>query len=92
MRRVRTIHALRTAAMPVAAFSILTLALWGIGREVWVAKVFENMSSIANAPAFFMGAFLGTDLIVQALSILALASFIALARGCVRALPVLRFA
>ena len=95
MRRVRAIHALRTAAMPAAAFFVLTFALWGIGREVWVAKVFENVSSVASVPeivAFFANAFLDTDLLVQVLSLLAVCSLIAFARGCIRALPVLRFA
>lgn len=60
------------------------LAVWEIGREVWVAKVFENMPSFANVLAVlnFMGsAFVNTEVVVQMFSILALGALVWLARG-----------
>ncbi len=87
LRRVRIIRALRplVSGGALAAF-VGVLALWGIGREVWVAKVF------ANGPRDFLGhaeylayAFGHTRLLVQALVLLALASAVYLAREVARA-------
>ncbi len=89
MKRVRRIHAMRSLVAPAASLVALALALWGIGREVWVAKVLENMPSLADVPhvvAFFASAFLATDLFVQSLSIVALAALIWLARGIAKSL------
>lgn len=64
-------------------------ALWGIGREVWVAKVIANMPSFFDVPAlarFLTSAFLHTDFLVQAFAIVASAALIWLARECARAL------
>ena len=43
MRRVRLIRIL-ALVISTAALATLTFiaAMWGIGREVWVARVFEN--------------------------------------------------
>lgn len=88
MRRVHAIHVLRPI-VSAGAFAALVaiLALWGIGREVWVAKVF------ANAPHDFVGesrylvyAFDHTRLVVQALTIVTLASLVYLAREAARLL------
>lgn len=84
MRRVRIIYGIRAATPVFAASFLFVLALWGIGREVWVAKVLENMSSYADLPAMFgflTSAFLNTEVVVQALSILALGALIWLARS-----------
>lgn len=84
MRRVRIIHSVRIAAPVLAASVLLALALWGIGREVWVAKVLENMPSYADVPGvlgFLSGAFLHTELAVQVLSILVLGALLWLARS-----------
>lgn len=71
MRRVRTIHALRAAAGGAGlSFLALVASLYLIGREVWVARVWENMPSLAHTDAFlrfFAQAFLHTHLLVQAL-------------------------
>ena len=82
MRRVRTIHVVRPFVSETAlATLVAVVALWGIGREGWVAKVFENTPvDVVSATRFFASAFSETELIVQALSLLALVSIIYLAR------------
>lgn len=90
MRRVRMIHAFRTLAPLVGGAGVFLIAVWGIGREVWVAKVFENMPTLSDVPAvlsFYARAFLATDLFVQLLSILAAGALIALARSFARMVP-----
>src|SRR3989344_7112396 len=82
MRRVRTIHAIRpfVNAMTLAAL-VASAALYGIGREVWVAKVLENSpTDIVSATLFLASPFSETELIVQALSVLVLVSVVYLAR------------
>lgn len=88
MRRVRLIRLLAFIVSTVT-LAVLTgvAALWGIGKEVWVARVFEN------APAGFIGhaeylwyAFLHTRFVVQALSVLTLTSLFLLAREILRLL------
>ncbi len=84
MRRVHTISVLRRV------FSGTTLsgfagaaALWGIGREVWVARVFENMPQGGDLLAtlrFFSAAFENTEAVVQILTLLTLFSVVYLAR------------
>ncbi len=74
MQRIRTIHALRTSATGIG-ISVLTLiaALYVIGREVWVARVFQNMPSSTDIPGvirFGLSAFSHTHFIVQILILL----------------------
>lgn len=88
MRRVHLIRILGLIISTVVlALLTLILALWGIGKEVWVAQVF------ANGPQGFIGhalylayAFVHTRIIVQVLAILTFVSFIYLARKTIRAL------
>jgi len=82
MRRVHTIHTLRPLVSGGAlAFVLAGLALVGIGKEVWVARVLENAPhTFALLPQFYLSAFTHTDIVVQALSVVALASVIYLAR------------
>lgn len=84
MRRVRTIHALRAASAPIgASFLVLAGSLYIIGREVWVARVFQNMPRIEDVAAvarFFTSAFLTTDVVVQALTLLTLIAALWLVR------------
>jgi hypothetical protein len=93
MRRVRTIHALRPLVSSGFLAALVSAAsLYAIGREVWVAKVFANMPSIADLSAltrFFAFAFLNTATSVQALSLLTLVASLFLAREIARALAVL---
>ncbi len=88
MRRVRLIRIL-ALIISTAMFAVLTtiVALWGIGREVWVAHVVENMPSMSNIGAllnFWVSAFLNTHLIVQALTVLTFISLLFLARETTR--------
>jgi hypothetical protein len=86
MRRVRRIALLRILISGgILAFALALLALYGLGREVWVARVFEN-----GPHGFFPGlgylvyAFLHTRFVVQGLCVVAFASFLFLAREVVR--------
>jgi hypothetical protein len=69
MRRVHTIHVLRSyTTTAIASFFVFAVALWGIGREVWVSRVFQNMPALTNLGAvtrFYIMAFLDTRHIVQ---------------------------
>lgn len=78
MRRVRLIRILRLI-ISTAVLAVITsvAALWGIGREVWVARIFENAPlNIQDLPNFYLAAFLHTHLIVQVLTLLTLASLV----------------
>jgi len=84
MRRVRIMHAVHTFAPMFVASLLFMAAVWELGREVWVAKVFENMPSFADVPAtlnFFADAFVNTEVVVQIFSILALATLVWLAHS-----------
>lgn len=90
MRRVRTVHIVRspltTSILSVLVFAV---ALWGIGREVWVARVFQNEPTFTNMNAvmrFYLAAFLDTRFIVQVLAVVAIASLIWLTYNLMRAL------
>ena len=76
LRRARFIRALRVATSGTVVAAVLALgSLYAIGREVWVARVIENMPSPANLAAFvrfFEVAFLNTTFVVQTLSLLAM--------------------
>ena len=88
MRRVHTIRLLRPLFSGGAlAALIFVAALWGIGREVWVARVIENMPQPFNLAAeerFFLFAFQHTSFLVQALALATFASLVYLARETAR--------
>jgi hypothetical protein len=88
MRRIRLIRILGLVISAVTlAVLTLILALWGIGKEVWVARVFQNApADFRHFPDFFISAFGNTRLIVQALALLTFASFVYLARATIRAI------
>lgn len=90
MRRVRTIHAVRPFTSSTAlALALAFGALWGIGRQVWVARVLENMPSLADVGAtlrFAYAAFAHTDFIVQVLSVVVLGAALWLVRDGIRSL------
>jgi hypothetical protein len=88
MRRVHLIRILRVI-ISGAVFAVLVtlLALWGIGKEVWVAHVFENMPHSDNLGAFVLfweAAFAHTRLVVQVLSVLTFVSFLYFVRESFR--------
>ena len=88
MRRVRLIRILGLI-ISTGTLAVLTLilAMWGIGKEVWVERVFQNApADFARIPNFFISAFGNTRLIVQALAIISFLSFVYLARETARAL------
>ena len=82
MRRVHTIHFLRPIISGGALAALVALlALYGIGREVWVARVFENGPQGIFAHSLYLAyAFEHTRLLVQVLSLATLAALIYLAR------------
>lgn len=84
MRRVRTIHALKIASgRGSAALTTLGVSLYFIGREVWVARVWQNMPNILDLDSvlrFFMYAFLHTHPVVQVLLLITIFSFVWLMR------------
>lgn len=84
MRRVQAISILRRIFSPSFGSAIVFLAaLWGIGREVWVARVLENMPQSGDILAvlqFFSAAFGNTEGIVQVFTVLTLFSAAYLAR------------
>jgi hypothetical protein len=86
MRRVHLIRILQLV-ISTAIFATLAFiaALWGIGREVWVARVFSNgPQDFSGHAEYLFYAFLHTRLIVQALIILTLVSLIFLVREIAR--------
>jgi hypothetical protein len=90
MRRVHLIHALRYVVSS-GAISLLVslLALWGIGREVWVAHVLQNApKNISDIPNFYLAAFEHTNFVVQGLVLVVLTAFLYLAREIVRLLGI----
>lgn len=95
IQRVRTIHAIRPLlGRGALALVIFVAALYGIGQEVFVAKVIENMPSVSDMGAlarFVTAAFLNTAFLVQALVIASLLSVGLLIRDSIRfvaAMPV----
>lgn len=88
MRRVHRIRILRPLFSGFTASCVLLAgALFGIGREVWVAHVFQNApSDFIHLPNFYFAAFNHTRLVVQALTLVTLASLAYLAREIARSL------
>lgn len=85
MRRVHTVRMLRPLMSDSAAAAVLFLvAAYGIGHEVWVAKVLANMPSVFDLAAvsrFFIAAFVQTELTVQVLAVLGFIAALWVARG-----------
>lgn len=89
MRRVHAVHTLRLIARTGSSAVILTASLYALGREVWVARVFQNMPSPSDIPAalsFFISAFMGTHVVVQVTILVVVASIAWLLREVWRVL------
>ena len=88
LRRIYTMRVLRVLlSNATLAILISGVALWGIGREVWVAHVLQNApKDIREIPRFYIDAFDHTRLLVQALSVITLAGCIVLARETARSI------
>lgn len=82
MRRVHRISILRLIISgAVFAATLALLGLYGLGREVWVARVFENgPQSFWGHALYLVYALEHTRFVVQALALLCIASFAYLAR------------
>lgn len=83
MRRVHAVHTMRLIARTGSSVVLLTASLYALGREVWVARVFQNMPSPSDLPAafsFFISAFMGTHVVVQLTILVAIASMVWLLR------------
>lgn len=91
MQRVHLIRALRFAISGGALSTLFSfLALWGISREVWVAKVIENApASVLDLPHFYWYAFDHTSLAVQTLVVLLAICFLIVAREIIRAVAII---
>lgn len=78
MRRIHLIRVLRLIISTVVlAILSFVAALWGIGKEVWVARILENAPrDFAGLLHFYIVAFLHTHIIVQMLTVLTLGSFL----------------
>ena len=87
MRRVRRISWLRIIISGgVFALALASLALYGIGREVWVARVFENgPQDFFGHALYLVYAFEHTRFVVQGLVVIAFGSFLYFVREIVRA-------
>ena len=90
MRRVRLLRILGLIiSTGMLAALTLVAALWGVGKEVWVARVFQNMPPLGDFvsfASFWLATFVHTRLIVQVLTFFTFASFMYLIRECVRVL------
>ncbi len=94
MRRVHAIRALRLVVNRVSASAlVLGLSLYGIGREVWVAKVFSNgPQDLMGRLLYLEYAFLNTQLGVQILTLLVVGAVVYLAREIARLIVAPRLA
>lgn len=91
MRRIKIIRFFRpVVSTHILSLAAVLLALWGIGREVFVAQVFANMTSLSGLNAFVsfgVTAILHTTMLVQVLvlvSVVAGAWFVAGVLGSLR--------
>lgn len=91
MRHVRRIRILRLIISGVVfALTASLLALYVLGREVWVAHVLENgPQTFSGHLLYFVYAFEHTRFVVQALVVVCVASFVYIAREALRSLALL---
>ena len=97
LRRARFIRAVRPLTSGTALGLVVALgSLYALGREVWVARILENMPSPVDVLAvlrFFENAFLNTSFMVQALSLVLVFGMLWFARDTAKTIhSVARFA
>lgn len=65
---------------------VCALALYGLGRLVWVSRVFENLANVGwgQAAEFMLSAVMSTDLLVQVVLMVLAVAGISLIRDLVR--------
>lgn len=92
MRRVHLIRALRYAISSGTLSTLGTIVgLWGIGSQVWVARVIENApKDVLALPQFYTEAFLHTRPLVQLCVLATLIMLWLVAREISRATHILR--
>lgn len=85
LQRARFVHSIRPLISDtLLVFVLMLISVYCISREVWVARVLENMPSPAHLAAFWRfveAAFLNTSFAVQILSVLLVAGTIWVARS-----------
>jgi hypothetical protein len=90
MKRVHRIHTLRLLFSPLSTSVVLfAVSLSVFGREVWVAHVLQNISTVHTPEAFLtfcVTAFLNTRVVVQVVTILMAGAGIWFAYGIKRIL------
>lgn len=86
MRRAGRIAFLRPLFSRTAFSAVVGIAaLWGLGREVWVARVLENAPhSLSDVPQFYLAAFFHTELAVQILVVVMMIAFFSLSERFAR--------
>lgn len=91
MKRVHRARVLRVLFSNTALAAVVApAALYAIGREVWVAKVFANGPHDLVGHLEYLGyAFLHAHLSVEILSLTALAALVVLARETARSIATL---
>jgi hypothetical protein len=92
MQRVYLIRALKIAISTSTLSTFVSLlALWCIGRQVWVAQVLHNAPTDPfNFIQFYGSAFLHTSITVQILILVILVSIFYIAREVARAVAFMR--
>ncbi len=92
MQRVYLIRALRFAiSSGMFSLMVFALALWGVGKNVWIAQVFHNAPThTTDLPLFYLGAFMHTSPVVQILILLSLVALFFVARESMRAIAFIK--
>ena len=88
MQRVHLIRALRFAiSSSVLSLLVVALALWGVGKEIWITRILTNApTDVTLLPRFYTNAFIHTRPLVQILVLLTLGGLVVVIRETRRAL------
>lgn len=85
MKRIKRVRLIKPFLSNAAiAIYILAIALVGLGRQVMLSRVLQNEPhSFFKMPFFYLAAFDHADMVVQVLTLLALAAMLYLVRAAV---------